>query len=164
MINNLDECTKVVINEHFFILDDIENTPAYIKHDNGQFEVINDFKKKIYFVQIDNCIYTSSDESRCDCAIYTDEVFCFIELKTCKIRNQKENRKKAQKQLKTTIQKYKNEQILQNKRWEAYICMTCNHDGKLTKITNAINKSAMVEFEDELNTSLYYECKKNLNT
>lgn len=159
-MKNLEHCTQNISETHFFIQDDIENKPAYIKEKQGQFEVINDTKKNIQFLQIDDCIYTSKDTSRCDCAVYDDKVFCFIELKTCKISNQKANRKKADAQLKFTIEQFKKEGILKDKTLEAFACITCNHDGKLTRITNARNQNAMLEFEDELDTSLHYECKK----
>ena len=160
---DLENCTNNISDTHFLIQDDIENQPAYIKYDQGQFEVKNNTKKDIGFLQIDDCIYTSKDKSRCDCAVYDDKVFCFIELKTCKILSQKANRKKADAQLRFTIEQFRSDGIIHDQTLEAYACLTCNYDGKFTKITNARNQNTIVEFEDELNTRLYYECKKEFN-
>ncbi len=156
----IKECQEVISHSNFFIQDDIKNKPAYIKYDNGQFKIINKKQKDINFLKIDDCIYTSKDDTRCDCAIFDDKVFCFIELKTCKINNQNTNRKKADNQLKKTIINLKSERIVQGKALEAYACLTCEIDNKLTRITNAYCQDTIFSFEEELNTYLQYECKK----
>lgn len=107
-MSKITDCTQSLSKNYFFIRDDKQNKPSYIEFDNGQFEVINHTQKEIFFLQIDDCLYGSQDATRCDCAIYNDDVFCFIELKICKLNNQ----------------------------------------------------NTIVEFEDELNTSLFYKCKK----
>lgn len=160
MVNKLKECTESTLNKSFFIIDDIDNQPAYIIKEKGQFEVINNTKENLNFLKIDDCIYSSADKTRCDCAVFDDSVFCFIELKHCKIRNQKENRKKADIQLKETIISFKSEDVIQGKELEAYACLTCIIDGMVSRITNAYSKDTILEFEEELDTKLDYKCKK----
>ena len=161
MLNNIDDCLEVELSEHFFIQDNDDKNPAFINYDFGQFEVINKIHKDIHFLKIDDCIYKSNDSSRCDCAVFDDKVFCFIELKTCKIKSQKYNRVKADKQLKQTIMKFKNEDIVNGKKLEAYACLTCKTiDEKLTRITNAYSQDVIFEFEEDLDVELQYECIK----
>jgi len=166
MLENIDDCREVISSKNFFIQDKDGSSPAFIKYDNGQFEVINTIEDDINFLKIDDCIYTSEDKSRCDCAIFNDKVFCFIELKTLetkKGKTKKERRKTAEKQLKHTIYNFKDESILQNKNKEAYVSFTCNIDGKLTEIPNIGNADKKLEFKDDLDTDLKYSCKKEFN-
>ncbi len=160
MIDNIYDCLEVIPDKHFFIQDANDNNPAFIKNDNGQFEVINTTQGDINFLKIDDCIYSSQDETRCDCAVFNDKVFCFIELKTCKIKNQKAHRETADKQLKETIIRLKNESIAEDKNLEAYTCLTCKIDNQLTRITKTRHNNTILEFKEDLNTRLYYNCKK----
>ena len=162
-MKDLEECIQSISYKHFFIQDDIQNQPAYIVATNGQFEVINHTKKDIRFLQIDDCIKFDNDDKKCDCAVYNDDIFCFIEQKSMSSQKPStiaKRRKNAEKQLKYTILNFKENQIVKNKKLEAYVSITCNHDSKLTRITNVRNQNAIVEFEDNYNVNLYYECKK----
>ena len=135
MINNLSQCTENIDKKHFFIKDGDDQKPAFIIEKNGEFEVINNTDNSIKFLKIDACIYNSNDNLRCDCAIYNDNVFCFIELKNSKRTNWKSHRESAEKQLKATILDFQNEEITQNKTFEAYMCCTyCDINDKITKI------------------------------
>ncbi len=160
MINNIADCLEIISDKHFFIQDEDDNNSAFIKNDNGQFEVINRTEDDISFLKIDDCIYTSQDETRCDCAVFNDKFFCFIELKTCKIKNQKANRETADKQLKQTIIKLKSASIVGDKNLEAYTCVTCKIDNQLTRITKTRHDNTILEFKEDLDTRLYYSCKK----
>lgn len=159
----INSCQEIISERNFFIQDDEEGKPAYIKYDSGQFEIKNNKERNISFLKIDDCIYTSKDDTRCDCAVFDDKIFCFIELKTCKVNNQSANRKKADNQLKKTIINLKSENVVKDKELEAYACLTCEIDNKLTRITNAYSQDTIYEFEEELDTYLQYECKKEFN-
>jgi len=160
IMSKIEDCTKNISLKNFFIKDDESSKISIIVQENGQFKVINKTSENINFLAIDGCMYSSSDASRCDCAVFDDNVFCFIELKTCKIKSRNVNRAKADKQLKETIIKFKNENLIGDRKMEAYTCITCKKDELFTTITNVSNKSKQVEFLDELDTELYYECKK----
>ena len=100
---------------------------------------------------------------KCDCIVFNDETFCFIELKTFqseKATTKTKRRKNAEEQLRSSISHFSNEEITKEKQKEAYIALSCMRDGKLTKIPNISNQETTVEFDEDLDTSLYYECKK----
>ena len=164
MQNKINNCLEIISKKHFFIDDDIKNNPAYLKDTNGQFEVINNTNKDINFLKIDDCIYTSKDNTRCDCAIFDEKVFCFVELKTCKRTAWKPHREKSQKQLENTINNFKKNAIIKDKKLEAYISYTCTINKEYHKIKKASNSFEIeTYFKDELNTDLYCNNKKEFN-
>lgn len=164
MINSLKEafptietngCIEFLSDREFEIYDDEEDKRCYISS-SGQFKVENPHQKEIGFLAVDACIFSSYDASRCDCIIFTDESFCFIELKSCKNKNESSNRQKAKKQLKTTIELFKSKVVFET-QLEAYICITCT---PMRKIPRASNMDAIAEFEEFLDTHLEYSCIK----
>jgi len=165
VINNFDDCLESIDEKHFFIQDGEAQRPAFIVGTNGEFEVINNTDSPINFLKIDSCVYDSRDGTRCDCAIYNDDTFCFLELKNSKRTNWKSHRESAEKQLEATILDFKDENITNNKTLEAYMCCTsCNIDGNYTRILRASNNNEKtVYFIDELNTKLYCDTKKGFN-
>jgi len=166
VINNFDTCLESVEKKHFFIQDGDDQEPAFIVLDNGEFKVINKTDSPIYFLKIDSCVYGSNDDSRCDCAIYNDNTFCFIELKCIRPSKFSQNRKKAESQIEATIKDFHNEEVIQNKNLEAYVCLNCQ-----TKVTENFepitqtprNNEQATHFMLNLNTSLYYGTKKEFN-
>jgi hypothetical protein len=153
-------CLQIIEKEAFEIFDNIEEKKCIIREENGQFKVLNTSKKEIGFIAVDECLFNSSDGSRCDCIIFDDEVFCFIELKSCKNKNISGNRRKAKSQLIATIEFFQ-EKIKIDKKLEAYICVTCSRDeGKITMTPRASNGDAQLEFEESYNTQLFYECQR----
>ena len=165
MINNFDNCLESVNKPHFFIRDGEDQKPAFIVDENGEFEVVNNTSNSIYFLKTDSCVYTSKAPKRCDCTIYNDNTFCFVELKLTKRTQWKSWRNSAEEQLEATIRNFKNKDIIQNKTLEAYMCCTyCDINDKITKISRATNKNETITyFQDELNTALYCGIKKEFN-
>jgi len=164
VINNFNNCLESVNKKHFFIQDGENQKPAFLVEFNGEFEVINNTDSSINFLKIDSCVYDSSDSKRCDCAIYSDNTFCFLELKNSKRTQWKNHRASAEKQLKSTISDFNDENITKNKTLEAYMCCTCKIDGNFTKISRASNNyEVQTYFIDELNTKLYCDTKKEFN-
>jgi hypothetical protein len=163
MINNIDDCLETLNKQHFFIQDDVKNQPAFIKELDGQFEVYNPTQKEINFLKIDDCLEFDKNSQKCDCAVFDDDTFCFIELKTMtsdKTSTKNKRRKIAQNQLKYTIKNFKDNEIVKNKTLEAYVSITCMQDDRLVKIPNIQNQDTILEFEEEYKTALFYECKK----
>jgi len=166
MINNFEECLENVQEKHFFIKDGDNQEPAFIVEKNGEFEVINRTDNAIKFLKIDSCIYSSDDTSRCDCAVYNNNIFCFIELKCIKPKNFSKKRKEAEEQLKATIIDFQNKEVIKNKNLEAYVCSNCitKIDDKYEPITQQPeNKNLRTYFELELNTIIEYTTKKEFN-
>lgn len=147
MIEKLEQCTQLISEKNFFILDDKEEKAPYIVATSGEFEIINNNKKELKFIAIDSFIYNSEDNKRCDCAIYDDGTFCFIELKNSKRTNWHNHRKKAESQLEETIKTFISSGITKNRKLEAYMCCNCKIEIK-------------VYFQDNLNTSLYCDTQK----
>ena len=153
-------CLKVVNNKFFEIIDNEVGKPSYIIEKNGQFKVINKEQKKIGFLAVDECLFASSDGSRSDCIVFDDDVLCFIELKHCKNKNIRQNRKKAKEQLKKTITFF-TENIDFSHQKEAYICVTCSSiKENFTMTPRASNFEAQLEFEEDFETKLFYVCEK----
>ena len=158
------KCLQFIIKKSFEIFDHEEDKKCYILEENGQFKVINTNEKEIGFIAVDECLFNSSDGSRADCIIFDDEVFCFIELKHCKNKNIPRNRQKAKKQLITTIEFFK-EKINIEQKLEAYICVTCSsNEEKITMTPRANNEEAQLEFEEFLDTQLFYKCEKEFKS
>ena len=165
MINNFNECLESVDKKHFFIQDGNDQEPSFIVENKGEFEVINNTNLPIKFLKTDACVSSSNDDKRCDCTIYNDNTFCFVELKNSKRTNWKIHRETAEKQLKATILDFKDESITKNKTLEAYMCCnSCDIAGNFTKILRASNNSnTQVYFKDILKTRLYCDTKKEFN-
>jgi len=166
VINNFDDCLEAISAKHFFIQDGENNQPAFIKQNDGQFEVINKTTKDINFLKVDDCLDFEVDTKKCDCIVFNEETFCFIELKTLqseKTTIKTKRRKKAEEQLKVTINKFADEGLIQNRQREAYVSLTCIKESTLTNIPNISNQEAISDFEMNLDTSLYYKCKKEFN-
>ena len=165
MINNFDICLETLSQKQFFIKDDDNQKPSYIVETNGEFKVLNNTNDTIHFLKTDSCVYSSKPPKRCDCILYNNNTVCFIELKHTKRTQWKSKRESAEKQLETTILELKNEKIIQNKTLEAFMCCTfCDINDNITKISRATNKiETITYFEDELNTALYCDNKKEFN-
>lgn len=95
------------------------------------FSIYNPNLKPVYLWAIDGCFMRTSDEMRCDCSLFTESEFCFVEFKlnasTATLSGIKKNRRKAYKQLKTTVNLLFNALTLKNLTLgdvtlEAYIC------------------------------------------
>ena len=88
-------CLKGVTESEFHIFDnEVEPKRCYIKrfdHDPKHFTVNNSLNQEINFLAIDKCVLTDKDETHCDCAVFTDQQFAFIEISDSKKlhRNQK---------------------------------------------------------------------------
>ncbi len=165
MINNFSECVENINKKRFFIRDGNDQEPVCVAEDNGEFEVTNNTSDFLHLLKTDSCVYISKAPKRCDCIIYNNHTVCFIELKLTKRTQWKSWRNSAEEQLEATILQLKDKDITQNKALEAYMCCTyCDINDKITKISRATNKNETITyFEDELNTALYCDTKKEFN-
>ena len=156
-----ENCLEIVNNKYFEILDHEIDKRCYIVSENGQFKVSNSCQKELNFVAIDNCLFDSSDVQRSDCMVFDNKIICFIELKNCKNKNISKNRKKAKSQLISTIEFFRDNFDLEFEL-EAYICVTCfREDEGFIMTPRASNSDAQLEFEETLNTKLFYKCNKS---
>jgi hypothetical protein len=151
-----NSCLEVIERSSFSIIDEEKRCRIV---DEGQFKVSNPHQKSIHFLAVDSCTFLDSDDTRCDCILFNEKTFCFIELKSCKSKNESNHRKKAKAQLKATIKEFKS-RLSFTQALEAYICITCIPVGKSPR---AANQEAIVEFEEVFDTKLSYGCEKDFS-
>lgn len=84
----------------------------------------NESCKDLHFLAIDKCVLPGSEQKKCDCAIFDDATFCFIEIKVISSHKKKSIRKtEAYEQLKLTIQHFKKKVSFHGFTVDAYICL-----------------------------------------
>ncbi|MEA1954890.1 MAG: hypothetical protein U9N02_00160 [Campylobacterota bacterium] len=93
---------------------------------NNLSECTETIDEKYFFIK-------DGDEGKPACAIYNDDTFCFIELKCIKPKLLANTKRKAKRQLENTINKFNNQDIIKNKKLEAYMCFNCKIDENYTK-------------------------------
>lgn len=144
-------------NSHFIIIDtDSGKSTIYRSPGNPNHpfvKVINLDSKEVFFLAIDHCIFFDFNEKKCDCAVFDNKVFCFIEIKKAASKARRSTRKKeAVKQLRTTIILFK-EKIsgLPQYSLEALLCIGYNRSFPKTPSTKL---SIVKEFTDKYNVEL----------
>ena len=156
-----ENCLEIINEKYFEIFDHEIDKRCYMVSENGQFKVSNSCQKELNFVAIDNCLFDSLDGERSDCMVFDDKIICFIELKNCKNKNISKNRKKAKSQLISTIEFFRDNFDLEFEL-ETYICVTCFREYEGFVMTpRASNSDAQLEFEESLDTKLFYQCNKS---
>lgn len=116
-------CLEILTDLKFTIYDS-ESGRCFIQKENEgiiHFSVKNPNQKEIGFLAIDKCIFMDNDGiKRCDCAVFDNKTFCFIEIKET-VRRRSENSRKARLQLLKTIEEFSNKIDFTNKKIEAYV-------------------------------------------
>jgi len=149
-------CLETITSEVFEIYDCEEEKRCYIATDYGQFKVLNSSKREITFLAVDKCLFDDSDEfKKCDCIVFDNDTFCFVEIKACKFKQRKSNKRTAISQLKFTIEILR-EKLDIDKKLEAYLCIGMNPQNP----PRASSSDRKLEFIDELNTELFDGCQK----
>lgn len=155
-----NNCFKSSSNPKFWISDPDENSKCELISefsDNCDFEILNPQEEEIHFLAIDKCIFDDGDSQKCDCAVFNDTTFAFVEIKsTAKPRNMRLHRKKGLKQLETTIEIFKRKIDFSDKDLEAYLCFSSSTYPKQT----ASNQDKIIEFQDKYNAKLQYTNQK----
>ena len=152
----VNNCLDIVTQKEFDIYDCEEEKRCYIATDYGQFKVINSLEKEISFLAIDKCLFFDNDKfKKCDCLVFDKDTICFIEIKACKFKQRKSNKKTAISQLKSTIDIFRKEFDI-DKKIEAYLCIGMNPENP----PRASSSDRILEFEEELDTQLLEGCQK----
>lgn len=149
-------CLQTLTDSEFCIYDtdkkrcEIQTDPDGVKH----FTIENPTNRDIHFLAIDKCIFFDNDSiQRCDCAIFDNKTFCFIEIKEIDRKAKRsEHYHEAKEQLKSTIQHFHERLTFPTKRIEAYACV-----GRTTArpARPAADLNNQLEFE-ELGATLYH--------
>ncbi len=145
-----NNCIEVNSKKDFYIKDfDDSKCEIVQKTTNFNVEIVNKSKKSLHFLAVDNCIYTERDEKRCDCAVFNENNFFFIEIKDGKPRNRKLHRKRAIEQLEQSIIDFRDKEIpLEGHFLYAYISFRSK--SRIAKT----NKSETVDFWTKYNVRL----------
>ena len=115
---------------------------AGIRH----FKVENPTGRDIHFLSIDHCLLFDGDSAHCDCAVFDEKTFCFIEIKeTTRPNKRAEYTHDAKEQLKATIQHFQERVAFTTKRIEAYLCVG---DTSPRPARQSNNLNEQVEFAD----------------
>jgi len=118
-----NSCLEILTDLEFSIYDS-EMGRCFIQKEDDKIEhftIKNPNQKEIGFLAIDKCIFMDSDKiKRCDCVVFDNKTFCFIEIKETNQRKS-ENSRKAKEQLLTTIKEFKDKIDFSDKRLEAYV-------------------------------------------
>ena len=151
-----NSCIETLRDKEFEIYDCEEEKRCYIATEYGQFKVINSLKKEITFLAIDKCLFFDSDKfKKCDCVVFDKDTICFVEIKACKFKQRKSNKKTAIGQLKSTIKIFRKEFNIE-KKIEAFLCIGMNPQNPPKTSTS----DKILEFEEELDTQLFDGCQK----
>ena len=164
-------CLEILKDKEFKIYDCPELDDSCTKgrcyiRTNGQFKVINSNEKEINFLAVDKCIFFDDDEfKKCDCIVFDNKFFCFIEIKEFNTTRKVGKRRRAKReaslnQVKSTIEKFK-EKFEIDRELEAYICVKKATEG--IPSTQASSSDRKLEFEEELRTKLFDGCQKEFN-
>ena len=98
-----NNCLEKVSNSEFKIADDELTNKSKIVNLDGALTVRNNQEKLLNFLKIDSCIFDESDSKRCDCALYDEKKFFFVEFKTYNKNQNRTHKRRAIKQLENTI-------------------------------------------------------------
>lgn len=125
-----------VKHKEFLVADDEETSQSYIVPEENSsileeecFKILNPQSKEIKVLSIDACFLIPEygyNEQKCDCAIFSNDKFCFVELKTNASSRKKitDNIKKAIKQLGKTINYFDDNNIdFTEYELEAYVVL-----------------------------------------
>jgi len=122
----LGNCLEVLTESEFHIFDnEVEPKRCYIKrsnHDPKHFTVNNSLNQEINFLAIDKCVLTDKDKTHCDCAVFTNKQFAFIEISDSKKLHRNQKRRKAKDQLSQTINHFRDKGIVFSEKLNAIIC------------------------------------------
>ena len=131
---NTPACLETDNKSNFWVSEDTTTKKSFIVRSSPEIEeqkvmlkVNNPHTKDINLLCIDACIYSSADSSRCDCALFDDDKFCFCKLKF-EVKNMgtaSENLRKARNlQLSNTISSFKSKiDFTQFPKLEAYVVL-----------------------------------------
>ncbi len=89
------------------------------------FTVENNTAKPLNFLAIDRCLIIDDDNKKCDCAVFNDNEFHFVEIKTASTGVRGKRRRTAFEQLKNTIDVFYGKMDFSGLNVFAMICIGC---------------------------------------
>jgi hypothetical protein len=123
-------------------------------HSHANFIIQNPNAKEIHFVAIDSCVFIDNTHKKCDCIVYDDAFFCFIEIKdtdNANLGSRRKNLSKAYKQLETTITMFSADLNFGTFALEAIVAF---RDRPLRPVASATNQYQRLRFQTLFNVDL----------
>jgi len=168
-------CITENANDYFLVEDSkVTKTCVFVSSvhlseaeiEQGYFSVYNPTLQDIHLWAIDGCFMLDHEPTRCDCILFTDKEFCFIEFKldaTSSLpRTILNNRKKASSQLQTTIEFVKNavagQIVFERIQYGAYLCSPPHYPSKDTSLSDK-----RIEFLENYGVMLFEEREKHFS-
>ena len=166
----VDRCLAFDIRKEFYIYEDETSNRSFIFKKDGMpgdgFLIINPKQKSIRHLSIDHCFFTDGDSyegKRCDCVVFDDHNFCFIELKlNVKWRKATDQLREAREQIGAVIEFFKEAFDNASKGFlgfelEAFVVMRQH----IYPRNRANRSSVFVEFLEKYGVTLFEQnCKK----
>lgn len=106
-----NNCIETVNNKKFQVRDNENTKKSEIVLKDGTLTVHNPNAKDIDFIAIDSCILQSNDPKKCDCALFDEKEFYFVEFKTFNSKKNNERRGEANQQLESILEIFRNKKI-----------------------------------------------------
>lgn len=166
---DVGDCLCMENGEKFCIVED-KSSKSVIQYENiaDGFAIHNPETKEIFLLALDNCLLKSIKEGqRCDCALFDDQCFCFVELKlnVHKKSQATDKLREARAQLGNTIKYIRGVFISQNENFlgydlEAYAVMRSHVYPKIAAQRNTI----FVAFLEEYGVQFYEKNEKTFGT
>lgn len=155
-------CLQTLTDSEFHIHDHETEKRCYIQVDlEGvkHFTVRNTDSRSVHFLAIDKCLLMDDERrQRCDCAVFDNQTFCFIEIKTTSSMTQRKKlRREAKNQLKAAIAFFRNKVAFDSTQIEAYVCLLTDLE------TRPLNRASLVEETeefDEIGVTLFHDNRK----
>ena len=149
---SFEECLTKTQEPRFGIVDGASGEKAsliFTQDNDWDFEV-NNYKDLILtFLAIDDCLFSSLDQERCDCAVFSEKIILFLELKDVKKKQRNRARRKAIKQLENTLSTFQSS--LSTLEVFAVIGFK---SAKKNPIANTNRQAAIAHFTDLYNAKL----------
>lgn len=105
--NRLMRCVETTFESAFGVSDGKNTEPAYLtSFESGTLKVRNHAEEQVALWKIDHCTFQSGDQARCDCALISEDLVVFVEMKDAKVKSRRIRRQEAYRQLSQTLEDF----------------------------------------------------------
>jgi hypothetical protein len=158
----INGCLQTLTDAKFHIYDHETEKRCYVHTETEgikHFTVENMDGRPVHFLAIDKCMLADDKlTQRCDCAIFDEQTFCFIEIKTTSSMTQRKKlRREAKNQLKAVIAYFRENNAFVPHSIEAYVSLLTDSQ------TRPLNRASLVEETeefDEIGVTLFHDNRK----
>lgn len=153
---NLNHCLEVENSQSFIVVDTTGGRSEIFRESElppfPYLTIKNPNEKNINFLAIDECIYFSADGKKCDCAVFDENRFCFVEIKSGMGKSRRHKKQEAAEQLKNAIRLFKNNIDFSSYEIEAILCVGFKTSFPRIKASSIYLSK---DFQDSLNAELF---------